>query len=206
MKKVIFLDAGHSITDPGTITEFGHETDYNRAIRDALISELVRNGFEVKTVPDDLDLKGSINWVNLSSSNIDDGLALAIHCNCCGRQGAESYYYGNNQTSKDIAQKLIDEYCKETGLINIGPRSDTTGRFGELGWIRQTLPWATLIECGFLDNQQDVEILKDCKRVARGIAKGICKIFGINYIEETNPPAVDREKIKKQIIELLNQL
>lgn len=205
MLKKIFLDSGHSNLDPGTTTIFGNETDFNRQIRDALIPELKRCGFEVLAVPDDLDLVNSYLWVNKIAKNLEDGLALAIHCNCCGREGAESYYFGSSMVSKLIAQQLLNEYCKETGFINLGARSDTSTRFGELSWIRETNCWATLLECGFLDNLNDVEKLKDFKKIVRGICKGVCRIYNIDYIEEFSQPK-SKEEIKREIISLLNQL
>ena len=207
MLKKIFLDSGHnSADDPGAITPYGKETDFNMKIRDALIPELQRCGFEVASVPDNLNLPASYIWVNKTAKNLDDGLALAIHCNCCDREGAESYYYGGIMSSKALAKTLIDEYCKETGFNNFGARPDTSTRFGELSWIRETNCWAVLIECGFISNQNDVEKLKDYKKVARGICKGVCKIYNINYVEGSQVELISREEIKRQIIELLGKL
>jgi len=205
-KKLIYLDSGHSLTDPGTTTQYGNETDFNRKIRDALIPELIRNGFEVQAVPDELNLSQSISWVNQRSSNISSGLALAIHCNCCGQSGAETYYFGNFESSRKIALALINGYCQETGIANRGAKSDTITRFGELSWIRNTTPFAALIECGFLDNSVDVEVLKDYKKIARGICRGVCTIYGVVYIKEDSPPSAGKEEIKNKIIELLKQL
>ena len=209
LKSTIYLDSGHSDSYPGSITQYGKESELNAQIRNALIPELQRCGFEVKAVPDNLNLRDSIDWVNANSSTINDGLALAIHCNCCGSSGAESFFYGQNAKSKEIATKLLDGYCQETGLArsNGGVRSDTTGRFGELGWIRQTKPWATLLEMIYLDNKEDVDFLVNNKeKVVDGIVRGVCNIYGIPYIEETNPPIVDKEETKRKIITLLNQL
>jgi len=207
MKPTIYLNAGHSLTDPGTITEHGKESVINQLIRDALIPELTRNSFLVMKIPDDLNLGNSIEWVNQKTTFIDDGLALSIHCNQGGGEGAEAYYYGNSYKSKGIAQKLIDEYCKETGLRNRGAKSDTTTHYGKLGWIRNTNIWATLIEVGFLDNYEDIEKIQDFERTARGIAKGVCKIYGVEYKEEPTPtPDFDKEAFKKKIIDFIHSL
>ena len=203
MLKTIILNAGHSLSDPGTITKYGKEADFNRKIRDALVPLLEMNGFLVVQVPDVLGLVSSIDWVNERVKGLDDGLALSIHCNCCGGNGAETFYYKNNGKSKEIATKLINGYCEYTGLRNRGAKSDTSTRFGKLGWIRKTNCWALLLEAGFLDNKEDVEVLKDYKRVAKGICKGVCAIFG----EKEKTPSFGRKKeIKEQIIKLLEEL
>lgn len=209
MKNVIFLDAGHDdVRDPGTITQYGRETDFNRAIRDELIPELERNGFEVQKIPDNLDLVQSIAWVNERVANIESGLAVAIHCNFGNGEGAESYYLADfPDSSGRIAKTLIDEFCKYTGIKNRGARPDTQARFGRLGWVRDTECWATLIEVGFLDNPIDVEKIKNYKKMAQGIARGLCAIFKLKY---QDPPAEEesesREEIKAEIKRLVDLL
>lgn len=183
MKNIIYLSSGHSTKDPGVVTKYGEERDYNNAIRDALVSLLKGQGFEVKVVPDDLDLRKSINWVNKQAIDLNDGLALEIHCNCCKGEGAESFFYHGSSSSTEIATKLLASYCKHTGFRNRGAKSDVHSAHGSLGWIRKTNCWAILLECGFQDNYQDVKKLKDYKLVAEGIARGVCEIYDKDYID-----------------------
>ena len=206
-KRIIYLDAGHSETDPGSITEYGKETDFNRQIRDLLVPKLIDQGFQVEQVPDDLDLAGSIEWVDQRTNNIDDGLALSLHCNCCLGNGAETYYFGSSVSSKEIATKLLDGYCQETGLArsNGGVRSDTTSRPGNLGWIRKTKPWATLIEMIYLDSKEDVDFFNNNKdKIVNGIIRGILNIYGMEYKEPTKPDErlARIKSLAQQIIDL----
>ncbi len=197
MKKVIYLNAGHSEVDPGANVpnnRYEYESQLNMAIRDFVVPELLDQGFKVISISDHLNLSESILGVNLMTSWINDGLALDIHCNKSPRgyegskNGAEAYHYDNHQFSKDIAQKLVDEYCRETDLNNRGALSDSKTFFKSLGWIRRTNIWATLIECGYLDNEKDLNFLiNNLDKVARGIAKGVCKIYNIKYIEKLKP-------------------
>ena len=203
IKRTIILNAGHSLSDPGAITLYGKESDFNIKIRDAVIPELKRQGFEVIPVPDDYDLKKSISYVNEITTNINDALAISIHQNTGGSYGAEVYYYGGSNSSKEIATKFINAYCKETGLKNRGVKSDTTTRHGKLGWIRNTNVWAILPECGFIDNESDVKKLKNTKKIARGIVMGICAIYNIKYKEEEE---TDKGRIKEEIIKLVKLL
>ncbi len=211
MKKIIYLNAGHSTVQPGVEIKgykYKTESELNMAIRDALLPELIANGFEVKLVPDKLDLTGSYKWVNSFAKKVNDGLALSIHNNCCGGKGAESFYYKWNFFSKGMAKKLINAYCIETGRQNRGAKSDTTVGYGRLGWIRSTNCWALLIETGFVDNDGDMDYMNlNMESIARGLAKGICAIYKIDYNElkplgELTPHG---EALKKQLIDLNNQ-
>ena len=205
IKKTIFLNAGHSITDSGAIYGNIIERDLNINIVKKLIPLLAKQGFIIEYVPDNLNLRKSIEWVNQKINNINDGLALSIHCNSNGGQGAETFYYTNSSTSSDIALKLILKYCEETGLMNRGAKPDTQAVKGYLGWIRKTKCWSTLIECGFIDNNSDMKyIMNNYDEVALGICKGVCSIYDVDYddnIEEQEwkPVYAPTEKLKKQI-------
>ena len=208
MKKVIFLNAGHSEMDPGANapkSRFENEAQINMAIRDFVIPELEEQGFDVIVIPDNKTLTQSYLSVNQATSDIDDGLALDIHCNCCGKEGAEVYFYDGYDASKKIAEKLLNAYCKETGIKNNKARPDTWSQWKGLSWIRETNVWALLIECGYLDNTNDMDfILSNMDRVAKGIAKGICSIYGIKYKEKKE--TFDKEELKLKIINFIKLL
>ena len=104
MNKTIILNAGHSFTDPGACYHGVKEADEVRKIRD-LVVPFLRQHFKVLEVPDDLDLKESIKWVNDVASELNDGLAFSIHLNACGNcgaRGAETYFYGTSKSSEKI--------------------------------------------------------------------------------------------------------
>ena len=201
-EKRIFLNAGHSIKDPGAVVNNKKESEEVMKIRDLLIPMLKRNDFEIHVVPDDLNLIQSISWVNKRVGSMNGGLAFSIHLNAGGGEGAESFYYKNNKDSKVIAKTLIDEYCRYTKLRNRGAKSDTRAYAKRLGWIRDTTPWSTLIECYFIDNK-DTAITN--KTIAEGIYYGICKVYNEEpvILEEK---VDNKEDIKNQIINLLKQL
>ena len=203
MQKTIYLSAGHGATDPGVITPYGIERDFNKKIRDAVALELPAQGFKVEIVPDNLTLRQSIDWVNDKVKNIEDGLALEIHCNCCGKEGAETYHYDFNYSSRNIGKKLIDTYCKESGIKNNGTKPDTLSNPGQLGWLRQTKCWAALIECGYLDNKKDVDKLNDSEKIGKAIVKGICAIYDIQYQEK---PPQEKPKGRAEVIEEIKKL
>jgi len=197
MKKVI-INAGHYDQDPGAIAFNTKENEEVCKIRD-LLTFMVEENFEVLFVPDEFNLIDSIKWVNERAKNLDDALAVSIHLNAGGGTGAETLYYGTNEKSKAIAKTLLDKYCEITGYNNRGVKSDTTTRFGRLGWIRDTNCWSTLIECCFIDNINDLNFLKaNYELVAYGIYLGICDVLEVEPTFKLNK--------KKEILELLNKL
>lgn len=211
MKKIIYLNAGHSEVEPGANCpndRYQVESRLNMAIVEFLVPELERQGFEVKVVPHYLNFKLSYEWVNKFAKYIDSGLALDVHCNNSpdgyeGKKcGAETYYVGTFDDSKAIAKKLLDAYCKETGLKNGGAISDNLSGPGQISWLRQTLCWATLIECGYMDCSKDLDfIIENLDKIAKGIAKGVCAIYGIPYKSSRS-----REEIKQEIKNLVDLL
>ncbi|KKK84098.1 hypothetical protein LCGC14_2786780, partial [marine sediment metagenome] len=59
---------------------------------------------------------------------------------------------------------------------------------------------------GYLDSNKDMDfILNNFDRVAKGIVKGVCAIYGIEY-KEKEKSSLSREEIKKQIIKLVEKL
>lgn len=197
MKKTIFLNAGHSLQQPGFVTPSGEkEADLTIAIRNELIPLLKSQGFEVYSVPDGLDLASSIYWVNQKSKDIEDGLALDIHLNAGGGEGVETFYYTGDKSSKEMAQKLQNKFCSYTVMRNRGVKPDKDSAVGKLAWIRDTNCWALLIECGFLDNPTDLLMIKNFQAIAKGICLGILNIYGLPFVEK---PQNNAEKAVEEI-------
>ncbi len=63
-RKVIYLNAGHYNFDTGSVVKGIIERDEVKKIRDLTSKYLKEAGFEVVEVPDDLDLRRSIDFVN----------------------------------------------------------------------------------------------------------------------------------------------
>lgn len=211
MKKVIYLNAGHSEVEPGANVpnnEYENEAQLNIVVRDFVAPELLEQGFEVRLVPDDLNLRESYLLVNKFASNIEDGYALDIHFNMGGGKGAEVYYYGWFPKSRQKAKLLIDAYCETTGLKNRGAKSDILSFHKEISWIRETNCWANLIECEYLDNNDGMEIvLNNLPLIAKGIAKGVCAVYNIKYIEKPKPDSEMNKKSQAldEIVKVLNK-
>jgi len=208
MKKKIFVNAGHSFSDPGAISNGVKEAEEIMKIRDLLIPLLKKN-FEVLTVPDDLGLVESIKRVNEYMPELDDGLAFSIHLNAGGGSGAEIYYYDGSLKSKKYAKTIIDEYCREMTMTNRGAKPDTSVVHKRLGWIRDVKAWSFLIEVGFIDNTADMKIISNHGRVADAINQAICKMFGVEVDDTGKQVSTIIEEIKKDLVDIddkLNQI
>lgn len=190
-KKRIILNAGHwddpdtpHVEDPGASANGVKEAIEVIKIRDRVIPLLQKAGFEVLVVPDHLNLRESIAWANTKAPSLNDGLAIDIHLNYLSdarARGSESFY-GHSTTSNSIATALTVNTSKELGIPNRGAKPDTQTAIGELGWIRKTSMWASLIEVCFLTNTEDMEALhgpQGYDKAALGIVNGICEIYGV---------------------------
>jgi N-acetylmuramoyl-L-alanine amidase len=144
---------------------------------------LVRHGIEVKmsrTKDENDSLSEEIRECNAYSPD----LAVDIHNNAGGGDGAEvfhSYLGGNGKT---LAEDILAEIVK-VGQNSRGAkiRKNANGK-DYYGFIREISCPAIIIECAFIDNATDLKILAtEGKRQLMGeaIAKGILKTLGIKF-------------------------
>ena len=109
-------------------------------------------------------------------------LAVDIHNNAGGGNGAEVFHHYGGGTGKTLAINILDEIIK-TGQNSRGvkTRKNSAGR-DYYGFIREVKAPAVIVECAFVDNATDLEILAtEGKRKSMGqaIAKGILKTLGV---------------------------
>lgn len=196
LKRTVIINAGHwddpdtpHVDDQGASAHNAVEALEVIKIRDKVLPILARHGIEVYAVPDQIDLRKSIEWANKKAPTIDSGLAIDIHLNYLSNstaRGSESFY-GTSDTSKKIAEAITRNVSREMGIPDRGAKPDTQTAVGSLGWIRKTTMWASLIEVCFLTNEADMAVLQGpggYKKAATGIAKGVLEVFGIEYQEE----------------------
>jgi N-acetylmuramoyl-L-alanine amidase len=183
MAKKVFIGVGHGGSDPGAVANGLKEKDVNLAVALACRDELQRHGVEVymSRTKDEADpLEHRIKECNRSGAD----LALDIHANAGGGDGAEVFYHYKGGTSKTLAGNILAE------VVRIGQNSrgakiklNSEGR-DYFGFIRQTVPPAVIVECAFLDNKTDVQIidtLAEQKAMGVAIAKGALKTLGIKW-------------------------
>lgn len=186
MAKKAFIAVGHGGSDPGAVANGIKEKDANLVIALACKAELERHGVEVKIsrAKDENDpLTERIKECNAFKPDV----ALDIHNNAGGGDGAEVFYHYKGGTSKVLAQNVLD------AIVAIGQNSrgiktklNSQGK-DYFGFIRETSAPAVIVECAFLDNQKDVQIIDteaEQKAMGVAIAKGVLKTLGIAYKAE----------------------
>ena len=186
MSKKVFIAVGHGGRDPGAVANGFQEKNLNLAI--ALACKKVLDDHNVltqisRTVDEDDELTQRIRECNA----FDPDLALDIHNNAGGGDGAEVYHHFGGGTGKVLAQNILEE------ITAIGQNSrGTKTRLNDagtdyFGFIRQTNAPAVIVECAFLDNAKDLPIIDTAaEQEAMGIAiaKGILKTLNIPFQQQ----------------------
>lgn len=187
MTKKVFIGVGHGGSDPGAIGNGFEEADLNLAIALACRDVLTRHGVSVKmsrTKDENDPLTDEIKECNAYAPD----LAVDIHNNAGGGDGAEVYHYSGGGISKTLAQNV------NVAIIAIGQNSRgiktklNANGTDYYGFIRQTNAPAIIVECAFVDNKNDIKIIDTAaeqKKMGEAIAKGILKTLGIAYKAET---------------------
>ena len=143
----IFISAGHGgfengIRDNGAKVDNTTEAQEMIRIRDLIVPVLRSRGFDILSVPDDLSLQQSINWVNARSKT--DDIALEIHVGAFQNtdvRGATAYYIANNSERKAHAELMLLALLRRVPqLPSRGAKPDTDAGMGRLAFCRQVAP------------------------------------------------------------------
>lgn len=177
----VFISAGHGGSDPGAVANNTKEKDLNLSIALACRDELKRHGVEVKmsrTKDENDPLSEEIRECNAYAPD----LAVSIHNNAGGGDGAEAFYHYGGGKSKTLAENILAEIVK-VGQNSRGAkvRKNSQGK-DYYGFIREISCPAVIVECAFVDNAQDLKILAtegDKQKVGQAIAKGVLRTLGV---------------------------
>ena len=177
----VFISAGHGGSDPGAVANGVKEKDLNLSIAKACRDELVRHGVEVKmsrTKDENDPLSEEIRECNAFSPD----LAVSIHNNAGGGDGAEVFHSHLGGKGKTFAENILSEIVK-VGQNSRGTkiRKNSQGK-DYYGFIRETACPAVIVECAFVDNATDLKFLateSDRQKVGQAIAKGVLKTLGV---------------------------
>jgi N-acetylmuramoyl-L-alanine amidase len=184
MAKKVFIGVGHGGKDSGAVANGVKEKDANLQIALACERELARHGVTVlmsRAKDEDDPLNEEVKECNAFAPD----LAVDIHNNAGGGDGGEAFYHYKGGVSKTLAENVVAE------IVNAGQNSRgiKTRRGADgcdyYGFIRQTKAPAIIVECAFLDNKNDVQIIDTpAEQQAMGvaIAKGVLKTLGIAYV------------------------
>ncbi len=177
----IFISAGHGgiergSRDLGAVVAGTTEAQEMILLRDQIVPELRSRGFEVLSVPDDLGLDQSIQWINSRTRPGD--VALEIHAASSSNptvRGATVYYIANNTDRKNHADLILFALLRRLPqLPNQGAKADTSTGVGRLAFCRDTSIPSLLMEVAFLTNPDDRFLIQNRRRdMALGIADGL---------------------------------
>ena len=190
MEKRVFIGVGHGGADPGAVAGNIYEKDLNLPIALSCRQELERHGVTVlmsREKDEDESLSGKIKMAN----DFGAELALDIHNNAGGGDGAEVYHTYQGGTGKVLAENIL-QAVEDIGQNLRGPKviKNKDGVDGYL-FIRNTYMPAVIVECAFIDNAKDFAIIDTAaERTTMGIAiaKGVLKTLGIAW----QAPAADK--------------
>lgn len=163
----IAIAKGHTLRGKGTgAVGIKSETGLNRPLGDKIIDKLKRLGHEVvECVIDESnsDLAYRVNKAN--AANVD--LYVEIHFNSFNgsASGAEVHTYRAGLKANEYAQRVVNEISK-LGYKNRGVKHS------DFYVLRKTNMEAMLIECCFIDSQEDMNRY-DVEAMANAIVLGL---------------------------------
>ena len=188
----IVVDAGHGGDDPGKIgINDALEKDINLQIALKLQKILEQNNIKVvmtRNTDAGLYSEGATNKkaedMQKRCKIIEDSNALftvSIHQNSYPEEyvkGAQVFYYGESQEGKELAEVL-----QKSLVAELDKENHRTAKANESYYLlKKTESPTVIVECGFLSNSQEAELLSDAEyqqKVAVAISKGI-----ENYLNE----------------------
>lgn len=196
MEKTIFINAGHWNNDSGATIGQHMERDIVKDIRDIIKDKMPY----AKFVPDDLDLKDSIKWINKQAKETD--IAIDIHLNCNKNKqmrGTECYYY----KSKELAKILSLSVSNRLGIPNGGAKPDTLSFVGSLGFCRDLKCQSVVLEGGYMSNMLDLEIILNGKEK---IAQGIYEAVALPAEEVLEKKISEMQRVIDVLIQMIKNL
>lgn len=182
----IAIDAGHGPDTPGKRTpddsmrEFHFNSVVARYVRDGLKQY---EGVEVLfTHTDDgsrdVPLKERTDKANTWKADV----FVSIHANAFGNNwndanGIETFVYASRPAA---AVKLAD--AVQRALVRATGRRDRGVKAGDLHVLRESNMTAILVECGFMTNREEAELLKGDeyrRKCAAAIVQAIAEVYGL---------------------------
>lgn len=194
--KLVCIDDGHGMNTAGKRTpffpnskKFMHENEFNRAVADLLKINLEKCGFKtIMVAPGDNDvpLKTRTDTANKAKADF----YISIHANALNgiwgnQQGVSTFHYPGSILGKKAATAIHKYMIQGTQQKD---RGVLTANFHVL---RETKMPAVLVECAFMDNLREANLLlseafrQEC---ADEICKGICEHFGVPYKATQDSP------------------
>lgn len=155
----ICVDPGHSgPREPGACAGGLTEAAVNLAVGRFLQAELAMRGYEVRlTRSGDIESDG-LAFRAAAANEWEADLFISLHCNSCGRpeaEGTETHCFPGSGEGRRLACCI--QRCLTDALLT----EDRGVKESDFQVLRETACPAVLVECGFLSNPVDREMLAD---------------------------------------------
>ena len=201
---MICVDIGHGDSDSGAIGVNGlKEKDYNLLIGEKVINYLKNYNVKVVATRESDEFISLEKRVEISNKNNCD-LFISIHCNAHSNKeanGFETYTYNGNSDLQKLVHKNI--------LNRIPSLKDRGLKKASYYVLKYTNARAILIECGFITNKSDYEILlNNIDNFALSICQSIVTFLGLKQVDnrELYRVVVGSYTIKENAQNMVEQL
>lgn len=177
----VYIGVGHGGSDSGAV-KYLVEKDVNLKMALACRDYLKAAGVDVK-ISRTTDKDSSIAEKVTAANSWGADLALDIHNNAGGGDGAEVYHSIVGGTGKRLANYILNEFEK-IGQNVRGAKTKQDNGTDYFGFIRLTDMPAVITEAVFVDNAADsaqADTDAECKEFGIAIAKGVLRTLGIAY-------------------------
>lgn len=190
--KIITIDAGHGGRDPGTTYNDILEKDINLEIALALEKELLNQGATVYMIRrSDIDLssiydakkkRGDLYRRLLMIKENKSDLYISLHINWyqnASYKGAEVLYNPINKENKYLAESIMEQFSKSL-------KSNREIHTTDLYMYKNTTTPGVLVECGYLSNYQERNLLTTKayqEKLSKSITNGIINYYQNNENE-----------------------
>lgn len=197
----VYLDPGHGGYDSGAVGCGKRECDLALQIALKVRALLTAAGVQVRMSRDSDSVPGTCDNVELprrarDANNWHADIYVSIHLNACpGGHGIETYRSvcgGKSTTLAQGIQAAVLAACPGYTDRGVKTKAESNGR----DWIcviRESSMPACLVECGFIDSQDDMSRFS-ADKFAAGIYTGICKYFGLRVQSESPGKTADTTK------------
>ena len=181
----VFIGVGHGGNDSGAIGKDGSlEKALNLSIAKACGAALERSGVKVQ-LSRTKDEPDTVAQEVAECNRFAPDLAVDIHNNAGGGDGAEAFYTRSGGTGKKLAENILAQLVK-LGQRSRGAKTKTNSSGSDYyAFIRETKAPSVIVECAFVDSDDIALIDTEAERVAVGeaIARGILQTLGKKYAE-----------------------
>ncbi len=180
MVKIVILDAGHGLPDPGAV-KYGQEYKYALDIVKEIAKRLPSTIKPIFTRTSDRALNDNKNSdlkkrCDISNTNNAD-LFVSIHLNSGGGTGYETLVYSPNNAAQ-IIHNEVKQVLSANGVKDRGIKTRP-----DLYVLKNTKAIALLLEIAFIDNKSDMDLVNNqgyFNSMCQAIADGIIKVLGVN--------------------------